>query len=80
MQSWKVTKLGEPKEVLALQEVPVPFVEPGKVLIEVEAAALNFFDILLCQGKYQEKPRFLSLRVLKFPGLSEMLGKVAMSK
>ena len=56
MQSWKVTKLGEPKEVLALQEVPVPSVEPGKVLIEVEAAALNFFDILLCQGKYQEKP------------------------
>ena len=24
--------------------------------VRVEAAALNFFDILLCQGKYQEQP------------------------
>ncbi|MEN1967507.1 NADPH:quinone oxidoreductase family protein [Lentibacillus sp. N15] len=56
MRSWRVTKLGEPKDVLALQEQPRPKVEAGKLLIEVEASSLNFFDILLCQGKYQEKP------------------------
>ncbi|WP_269411686.1 NADPH:quinone oxidoreductase family protein [Lentibacillus daqui] len=56
MRSWKVTKLGEPKDVLALQDEPCPAVETGKLLIEVEATSLNFFDILLCQGKYQEKP------------------------
>lgn len=56
MRSWKVTKLGEPSDVLELQEHPRPNVEPGKVLIEVDACSLNFFDILLCQGKYQEKP------------------------
>lgn len=56
MRKWMVTKLGEPKDVLQLQESPKPSAEAGKVLVEVEASSLNFFDILLCQGKYQEKP------------------------
>lgn len=56
MRSWKVTELGEPKDVLQLQELTIPTVEASKLLIQVEASSLNFFDILLCQGKYQEKP------------------------
>jgi len=56
MRSWIVTELGEPKDVLKLEEMPKPSVESGKVLIEVESSSLNFFDILLCQGKYQERP------------------------
>ncbi|UJL45526.1 NADPH:quinone oxidoreductase family protein [Virgibacillus sp. NKC19-16] len=56
MRSWKVTELGDPRDVLELQETPRPSIEAGNVLIEVEASSLNFFDILLCQGKYQEKP------------------------
>lgn len=56
MRSWKVTELGEPRDVLAIKEVPKPEVDKGKLLIKVEASSLNFFDILLCQGKYQEKP------------------------
>jgi NADPH2:quinone reductase len=35
-------------------EEPVP--EANEVVIGVEAAALNFFDILLCRGEYQERP------------------------
>src|SRR4051794_32595441 len=56
MKSWIVNKLGDPSDVLELKELPVPSVEDGKLLIQVEATSLNFFDILLCQGKYQEKP------------------------
>ena len=56
MRSWMVTELGDPKDVMELQESAKPIVEAGKVLIQVEASALNFFDILLCQGKYQVKP------------------------
>lgn len=56
MKSWIVNKLGDPSDVLELKELPVPSVEEGKLLIQVEASSLNFFDILLCQGKYQEKP------------------------
>lgn len=56
MRTWQVEKLGHPDEALALVERPSPRPEAGEVVIEVEATALNFFDILLCQGKYQEKP------------------------
>ncbi|MFB4162485.1 NADPH:quinone oxidoreductase family protein [Alteribacillus sp. JSM 102045] len=56
MKAWQVQKLGEPKEVLHLADIPKPEPGPGEVLIRMEAAALNFFDILLCKGEYQEKP------------------------
>lgn len=56
MRSWKVTKLGDPRDALELVETEHLSVKPGTVLIKVEASSLNFFDILLCQGKYQEKP------------------------
>ncbi len=56
MRAWQVQELGEPKEALALVEVEEPRAKPGEVVVEVEAAALNFFDILLCRGEYQEKP------------------------
>ncbi|WP_245917995.1 alcohol dehydrogenase catalytic domain-containing protein [Alteribacillus bidgolensis] len=36
--------------------MPAPEPGPGEILIKTEAAALNFFDILLCKGEYQEKP------------------------
>jgi len=56
MRAWRVHELGDPKDALKLEEVEEPKPGPGEVLVEVEAAALNFFDILLCQGKYQERP------------------------
>ena len=39
-------------------EVPVPEPGPGQVRIRNRAAALNFFDVLQIQGKYQVKPPF----------------------
>ena len=56
MNAWTVTKIGEPKEALKLTDVPKQQPDDGEVLVKVEASALNFFDILQCQGKYQEKP------------------------
>lgn len=56
MRAWQVHELGDPSDVLKLDEVEEPEAGPGEVVVEVEAAALNFFDILLCQGKYQERP------------------------
>lgn len=56
MRAWRVKELGDPKEVLEIEEVGEPKAGPGEVTIEVEAAALNFFDILLCRGEYQERP------------------------
>lgn len=56
MKGWSVTKLGDPQEALELKELTKPVVVKGELLVKVEAAALNFFDILQCQGQYQEKP------------------------
>ncbi|OLO36972.1 alcohol dehydrogenase [Alkalihalophilus pseudofirmus] len=58
MRSWLIKEHGEPSDVLKLEEVPKPSIDKNQALVEVEATALNFFDILLCQGKYQEKPPF----------------------
>ncbi|MEW6208360.1 MAG: NADPH:quinone oxidoreductase family protein [Acidobacteriota bacterium] len=57
MKAWQVNEWCEP-EGMTLAEVPLP--EPGarEIRIRNRAAALNFFDILLVQGKYQARPPF----------------------
>ena len=40
----------------ALKRLPVPQVDANEVLMRVEAASVNFPDLLMCQGKYQLKP------------------------
>ena len=56
MRAWRVHELGDPKQVLRLDEVEEPSAGTGEVVVEVEAASLNFFDALLCRGEYQDKP------------------------
>jgi NADPH:quinone reductase len=58
MRAWQVHEHGEPTDVLRLDEVPEPAAGPGELVLRVEAVALNFADILLCRGGYQEKPPF----------------------
>lgn len=43
---------------MTLEEIPVPEPQPHEVRIRNYAAALNFFDILQIQGKYQVRPPF----------------------
>ncbi len=43
-------------DTLALEEVPDPQPGPGQVVLQVKAAAVNFPDVLIIQGKYQYKP------------------------
>ncbi|HKD54242.1 MAG TPA: NADPH:quinone oxidoreductase family protein [Steroidobacteraceae bacterium] len=45
-----------PVERLALEEVAAPHPSPGEVVIAVKACGVNFFDVLIVQGKYQTKP------------------------
>lgn len=56
MKAWRVNELGEPKEVLRLEEVADPTAGPGQLLVKVLAAPANFPDVLLCRGEYQIKP------------------------
>ena len=59
---------------LRIEETPRP--EPGdhEVLIKVEAAGLNFPDVLLIAGKYQVKPAFPFTPGLEVAGTIERLG------
>src|ERR1700681_4937804 len=38
---------------LVLADVPDPEAEAGQAVIAIKSAALNFFDLLMIQGKYQ---------------------------
>jgi len=71
MRAWRVHQLGEPTDVLRLEDAPSPAPGPGEVRIEVAAASLNFPDVLLCRGEYQVKP------ALPFTPGSEVAGIVA---
>ena len=56
MRAWRVHELGDPSKVMSLDEVDQPTPGEGQVLVKVRAAALNFPDVLMAQGLYQEKP------------------------
>ncbi|WP_344490342.1 NADPH:quinone oxidoreductase family protein [Glycomyces endophyticus] len=71
MRAWRVDTYGEPADVMSVAEVPVPAPGPGEVLVRTRAVAVNFPDVLLARGQYQERPP------LPFtPGI-ELCGEVA---
>lgn len=73
MKSWRVHAWGEP-ETMALEEVATPAPDAGQVRIRNHAAALNFFDILQVQGKYQVKPPFPFTPGAEVAGLIDAVG------
>jgi len=56
MKAWQVHELGEPQDVLRLVDLPEPEPAHDQLRLKVDAVALNFPDVLLCRGTYQEKP------------------------
>ncbi|WP_299778504.1 NADPH:quinone oxidoreductase family protein [uncultured Roseobacter sp.] len=53
MRAMQVTDLGQP---LSLQDIPMPAAGPGQVQVKVHTCGLNFGDLLIIKGAYQEKP------------------------
>lgn len=60
-----------PLDTLRLAEVPDPVPGPGEVLVDVQAAGMNYVDALFVQGLYQIKPP------VPFTPGSEVAGTVA---
>src|ERR1700704_264574 len=73
MKAWQVRGWGEPEE-MTLAETPIPDPGPGEIRIANRAAALNFFDILQIQGKYQVKPPFPFTPGAEVAGVVDALG------
>lgn len=57
MKAWQVVEWCEPEQ-MQFNDIPPPEPQAGEIRIKNHAAALNFFDILQIQGKYQIKPPF----------------------
>src|SRR5688572_3025755 len=56
MRAVRVHELTGPQALRVDDDVPVPDVQAGQVLIDVRACGVNFPDSLQTHGKYQFKP------------------------
>jgi len=59
---------------LTIGELPDPVPDPGQAVVRIEAAALNFFDLLIIAGQYQYKPEFPFSPGAEFAGTVESVG------
>jgi NADPH2:quinone reductase len=73
MKALLCTRAGTPDD-LTIGELPDPVAGPGQAVVRIEAAALNFFDLLIIAGKYQYKPEFPFSPGAEFAGRVESLG------
>ena len=48
----KALMLMNPKEAVRLEEVQIPTLKAGQVMVELKAAALNHRDVYITQGLY----------------------------
>lgn len=63
-----------PPESLELEEIAAPEPGAGEALVDVHAAALNFPDVLMIQGKYQSQPPFPFAPAGEIAGIVAALG------
>jgi NADPH2:quinone reductase len=62
-------------DALTWKELPTPSPKVGEVLIEIEAASLNFPDALIVQNKYQMKPPLPFVPGSEYAGTVRALGE-----
>ncbi len=71
MRAWQVATLGAE---FSLQEVPSMRPAQGEVCLQVKCCGLNFADLLMRDGKYQEKPALPYTPGMEVAGVVEALG------
>ncbi|KAI2604038.1 NAD(P)-binding protein [Hypoxylon fragiforme] len=69
MRGIQITEYVKGPKELKVSELPDPTPKPDQYLVEVHAAATNFFDILQIQGKYQNQPPFPWVSGAEFSGI-----------
>ncbi len=62
-------------EALTWKELPTPVPQAGQVVIRIEAASLNFPDLLIVQNKYQMKPDLPFVPGSEYAGVIEAVGE-----
>ncbi len=62
-------------DALTWKELPTPTPAAGQVLLKIEAASLNFPDLLIVQNKYQMKPELPFVPGSEYAGTIEAVGE-----
>jgi NADPH:quinone reductase len=62
-------------DALTWKEMPTPQPGAGQVLIEIQAASLNFPDLLIVQNKYQMKPELPFVPGSEYAGVIRAMGE-----
>src|SRR3954452_17171215 len=62
-------------EVFEIQERPDPSLAPGRVLVRVKAAGINFADLMARQGLYPDAPELPSVLGYEASGEVESVGE-----
>jgi NADPH2:quinone reductase len=65
-------------EALQWRELPTPEPQAGQVRLAIEAASLNFPDLLMVQNKYQMKPPLPFVPGAEYAGVVEAVGEGVM--
>jgi len=74
MRAVVVNRWMEPSE-MGVSEAPQPEILPGTLGVEVRAAGVNFFDILMVKGQYQVKPPFPFVPGAEISGVVREVGE-----
>ncbi|XP_059001950.1 quinone oxidoreductase-like protein 2 isoform X8 [Mustela lutreola] len=65
---YRAALCAELKQPLAIEEVASRPVRPHEVRVDVHFCGVNFADILVCHGQYQEKPQLPFIPGMEFSG------------
>ena len=71
MRAMQVTAYDQP---LSMQELQMPVPEKGQVLVQIDTCGLNFGDLLIIKGTYQEKPPLPFTLGMELAGTISALG------
>lgn len=71
MKVWRIAGIGGP---LALETMDTPRPAPGEALVRVAAVGLNFADLLMRDGTYQQRPALPYTPGMEMAGVVEALG------
>ncbi len=74
MRSIVFEKFGEPADVLALHDVPLPELATGKVRVRMLAAPVNPSDLLMVRGQYARLPKLPATPGFEGVGIVEAAG------
>lgn len=74
MKAIQFSRFGGP-EVLELVDVPAPEPQAGEVLIRVQAAGINFFEVLMRADRYAVTPQLPMVPGVEVAGVVEAVGQ-----